>query len=349
MATFDDIHDIDLDNGIDDIPWNLKFLKTEIQKNVCVPDATRVHKPVMPQSKPIGKSEISSEFLWEKEWGAPWEKYLYKAGRELTYLSMYRKLSNDDYNKLFSWFVDVRQWYFGDCYLVSAIKTLARSRYFDSLMITSIQKNNDGSYDLYLPLWRPNWRKIHISPDELKIAKIKWSDGYKILEVWYAKAALLKKNWSMLYTWEMPDIKLTEEAMNNIIWGNSFSAITTFLGESELKWQIISNKPENHSAIIQKLKKFDPKNLRFIFISSSSRPKNIPHTKKTYTVCGQKMYYHHAYSLYSVEKIGDTIESVTLEDPANNKQKIKLSLFWFLTAFSQMTACSPKKWLLSTI
>ena len=348
MTTLDNMRDTLLECGIDNIPQDLKLLKEEVQ-NISMPDATRVHKPRMLQSTPMGKSKISSEFLWEKEWEAPGEKYLYKAGRELTYLSMYRKLSDDDYNKLFSWFVDVRQWYFGDCYLVSAIKTLARSRYFDSLMITSIQKNGDGSYDLYLPLWRPNWKKIHISEDELKIAKIKWSVWYKILEIWYAKVALLKHNWSMLYQWEIPDIKLTEESMNNIVWGNSFSAVTILLGESELKWQIITNQPKNHGTILQKLKSFDPKNLKFIFISSARRPKSIPNTQKTYTVCGQKMYYHHAYSLYSVEKIGDTVESVTLEDPANNKNKIKLPLLWFLAAFSQMTACSPKQWLLSTI
>ncbi len=337
-------YDSSLENERDNFHKELDFLKSNITH---LPDALRVAPHVMPLNIPIKKTEVSGKFLWEERWAAPWEKFPYRVGLELGYLNMHRKLSNEDYNKLFSGFVDVRQWFFGDCYLVSTIKSLARSRYFDTLMMTSIQKNSDWSYDLFLPLWQPDWKKLHISKEELSLAKIKWSDGYKILEVWFAKEALTRKNWSLLYPEDMPDVKLTEESMDQIIWWNSYHALAILLWYSNIKRQAVSNKPERKKLIINVLKKFNPKNLNLILVSSKRRPNWVPSTQKTYTIDGQKMYYHHAYSLYSIEKTGETISSVTLEDPANNKRKITLSFLWFMWAFSQLTTCSPKPWFLS--
>lgn len=328
------------------IKRELKELESSILQNVNVPDALRVAPRVVPPIKPAPKIEVSGKFLWEEKWAAPWEKFPYRVGVELGYLNMYRKLSNEDYNKLFSGFVDVRQWFFWDCYLVSTIKSLARSRYFDTLMMTSIQKSGDWSYDLYLPLWQPNWKKIHISKEELSLAKIKWSDGYKILEVWFAKEVTLRRNGALLYRWE-PTITLTEESMNHIVGWNSYNALATLLWYSNINRKIISNKSERKDAIFNALKKFNPRNLNLILVSSKRREKWIPSTQKTYTVEGHKMYYHHAYSVYAVEKTGENISAVTLEDPANNKKKITLSLLWFMRAFTQITTCSPKPWFLS--
>ena len=325
----------------------LEYLKSDI---VQVSDALRVATPHVLVDENIGKKTVVAwEFPERKKWYTIGDKFSNNVSSELKYLARYRKLSDEDYRDLFSWFADVRQWYFWDCYLVSTIKSIARSGYFDTLMITSIQKNSDWSFDLYLPLWSNNWKKIHISKDELNLAQIKWSKWYKILEVWFAKEALLRKNWSQLYLWDGPDIKLTKETMNNIIWWTSYFALATLLWHQNIKRLAITNKPEKRSLIINELKKFNPKNLNLMLISSRRRPKHMSNKQKTYSIWKETMYYHHAYSVYAVEKRGNSIESVILEDPSNNKKKIKLSLLWFLSAISQITTCSLKQWFIPQI
>ena len=314
------------------------------------PDALRVEENI--HVKRIGtlkSTTISGEFPGREKGKAPRENFSAKSNHELFYLTQHRKLSDDEYRLLFSWFADVRQWYFWDCYLVSTIKSLARSSYFDTLMITSIQKNSDWSFDLYLPLWNPRWKKIHISKEELNFAKIKWSIGYKILEVWFAKEILLRKNWSMLHKWEMPDIKLTEESMDDIIWWSSYFALSTFLWYSDFKRQGIANTPARNRLILSELRKFNPKTLNIMMVSSRRRPEDVSDKQKTYTIWTETMYYHHAYSVYAIEKTGDRIDSVILEDPTNNKKKIKLPLFSFLSAVSHITTCSPRKTFLSAL
>ena len=150
----------------------------------------------------------------------------------------------------------------------------------------------------------------------------------------------------MLHIWDMPDIKLAKESMNNIIWWNYFNALAVLLWYSNTKKQLITNNPKRRDLIVNELKKFNPKNWDLIIISSRRRPKWIPSSQKTYKMDGQSMYYHHAYSLYAVEKRWNHIESVILEDPANNRKKIKLSLFGFMLSFFQITTCSPMKWFL---
>lgn len=342
-------HELRTENINVNIPKDLEELKKSIQQNIQIPDALRVDP--LPKKEKVSEPKIiaSGEFIWEKEWAAPWEKYFSKTWAELNYLMLYKKLSYKDYFELFNRFVDVRQWSLWDCYLVSSIKSLARSRYFDTLMMTSIQKNKDGSFNLYLPLWNPSWKKIHISREELKLAKINWSDWYKILEVWFAKEVLLRKNWLLLYIWDMPDIKLTRDSMNGIIWWNSFNALAILLWPFNVKRQLINNNLKCKNFIINELKKFNPRNWDLIVISSCRRPEWVPSSQKTYKINGRSMYYNHAYSLYAVEKRWDHIESVTLEDPTNNKKKIKLTLLWFMLSFYQMTTCRPIEWFLPLI
>lgn len=347
-GNWEHIHSSTIENGNGNISGDLANLKKSIHQNIEVPDAIYVAPRQTSQKQPL-TTIISWEYFWEKKWNAPWEKYLSKAGKELNYLALHKKLSKSDYENLFSGFINVAQWRFWDCYLISTIKSLARSRYFDTLMMTSIEKNKDGSYNLYFPLWNISWQKIHISKEELKLAHINWSDWYKLLEVWFAKHRLLRSNWSFLYLWEIPNIKLTKESMNKIIGWSSYDALAQFLWYNAVKRQIISNTHKKQNSIFNELRKFNPKNLDIIIVSSRRRPKNIPNSKKTYFIEGQKMYYHHAYSLYAIEKKGNQISSVFLEDPTNNKKKIKLSLFWFMSAFYQITTCYPKDEFLSII
>lgn len=322
---------------------------TTVKETFQVPDALHVATRTPSQEWLWIKTVISGEFSWEKSWGAPWEKYLGKSLIENTYLMLYRKLSYEEYSKLFSGFTDTKQWDLWDCYLVSTIKSLARSKYFSTLMVTSIQKNEDGSFNLYLPLWSPSWNKIHISKEELSLAKINWSVWYKILEIWFAKDALLKRNWAFLYNWDMPDIKLTSKSLDIITWWSSFYALTVLLWCSNIKRELIESKPENIGLITEKLSNFNPKNWDLIIVSSSRRPQWVPDTQKTYEIEWQSMYYNHSYCLYAVEKIWNRIESVILEDPTNNKEKIKLPIYWFLITIFGITTCSPAEWFLPLI
>ena len=135
---------------------------------------------------------ISSVPLDEEFDYAPWT-HMFQTTKENLYRSMYGKLSMEDYQELFKWLKDLRQWSLGNCYFVVAIKNLARSKYFDTLMMTSIEKNGDNSFNLYMPLWEPWWVKISITPDDLESTTIRWPLWYKLLEIWFAKYLLFRK------------------------------------------------------------------------------------------------------------------------------------------------------------
>ena len=111
--------------------------------------------------------------------------------------------------------------------------------------------------------------------------------------------------------------------------------------------KIIKNIKKSEELILNELKKFNPKNWNVIVISSNRRPNWVPSSQKTYKVDGQHMYYHHAYSLYAVEKKWKNIKSVIMEDPADNNKKIRLSISSFMSSFSTITTCCPLEWFLS--
>ena len=316
----------------------------ELLKNVQKSDATRVSFRKDPVPKYPKKTVVSSENFWEKEKHAPDELYSLTTLQESTYLTTHRKLSDNDYISLFRGLIDVKQWFFWDCYLVATIKSLARCIYFDTLMKTSIQKNKDWSFNLFLPLWSPDSTKIHISKEELALAQIKWNTGYKILEVWFIKHRILKRNWylSSVSIWKAPDIKLTQDSIQIWVWWVPTQAMSEFLWYNNVERTIIDNNINTKNTILEKLRQFNPKAWNQIFVSMK-RPKNISYKQKTYIAEGQKMYYHHAYSVYAIEKIWNKIESITLENPWNNKKKIKLSWMWFQNSISQMKTTKIKK------
>lgn len=121
---------------------------------------------------------------------APWA-YSKLMDKERIYIDNGEKytLSLKDYNELFCNFYQNKQGELWDCYLVSTIRGLARTEFFDTLIRTSITKYNDGSYTVRLPLWEPWWKLYKISKYEIDKAKIKWRDWYKILELAYIKCA----------------------------------------------------------------------------------------------------------------------------------------------------------------
>ena len=69
---------------------------------------------------------ISSIPLDEEFDYAPWT-HIFQTTKENLYWSMYKKLSMEDYQELFKWLRNLRQWSLGNCYFIVAIKNLARS------------------------------------------------------------------------------------------------------------------------------------------------------------------------------------------------------------------------------
>ena len=270
--------------------------------------------------------EISAWDLYEYMWYAP--QWIVVSPKETLYFSLYKKLSEQDYADLFHWLKDVKQWSLWDCYLIAAIKTLARVRSFKTLMMTSIEKNNDGSYYLHMPLWEPNWLKIKITPQDINLSKIQWSIWYKILEIWFIKYTIIQHK--PIYNTEF---SLDENLLQNGVWWRAWVALRNLLWPKSFVWKSIPNTQKSKDLLISELKKFDPKNWSVITASSNRRER---WNAKSYETPWWKMYYHHAYSVYTVEKSWDTIKYVTLEDPANNKNKIKLSLLAFLSSISSI-------------
>ena len=62
---------------------------------------------------------ISSIPLDEEFDYAPWT-HMFQTSKENLYWSMYRKLSMKDYQELFKWLKDLKQWSLGNCYFVVA-------------------------------------------------------------------------------------------------------------------------------------------------------------------------------------------------------------------------------------
>ena len=274
---------------------------------------------------------ISSIPLDEEFDYAPWT-HMFQTTKENLYRSMYGKLSMEDYQELFKWLKDLRQWSLGNCYFVVAIKNLARSKYFDTLMMTSIEKKGDNSFNLYMPLWEPWWVKISITPDDLESTTIRWPLWYKLLEIWFAKYLLFRK-WIILDT----DAVMTDELMKKMEVWSAWETMMTLLWPKSFINECLKSGTYNRQKILNWLRNYDPKDLWFM--SATSNFKKWKSDKNSYEVWWEIVYYGHAYCICGVEKEWDIIKNVILENPWNNDSKewghkIKLSIDNFLKSFS---------------
>lgn len=274
---------------------------------------------------------ISSIPLDEEFDYAPWT-HMFQTTKENLYRSMYGKLSMEDYQELFKWLKDLRQWSLGNCYFVVAIKNLARSKYFDTLMMTSIEKNGDNSFNLYMPLWEPWWVKISITPDDLESTTIRWPLWYKLLEIWFAKYLLFRK-WIILDT----DAVMTDELMKKMEVWSAWETMMTLLWPKSFINECLKSGTYNRQKILNWLRNYDPKDLWIM--SATSNFKKWKSDKNSYEVWWETVYYGHAYCICGVEKEWDIIKNVILENPWNNGNKewghkIKLTIYDFLKSFS---------------
>ena len=81
--------------------------------------------------------------------------------KESEYLKKYQKISYLEYGLMFPSLEEFWQGRLGDCYLISTIQSLARTRYFNTLMMTSIHVSKDWEYSITLPLWEPWWKRYN--------------------------------------------------------------------------------------------------------------------------------------------------------------------------------------------
>lgn len=277
--------------------------------------------------------------------------------REESYLSNHEKLSEVEYNNLFSWKEQLHQWQFWDCYLVTAINQLANVQHFDTLMRTSISrvKRDEWQYKwkegymVQIPFWEPSARKIYIQDDELKIAKINWNTWYKILELAYAKNRRPNNaQWNRYYP-------ITEAEFKKITWWWTHEVLQTFLGKQNISlntfWDntrkrslsmINSRKKEE---ITWFLKNYNP-NIwnRFVSLSSIWWESDT----KQYTIGWNTLYHKHAYSLAWVKKDSRwEIKHITILNPWNTDRKPwwnyqDFTLNEFFQAFSYMSCWKIK-------
>lgn len=119
---------------------------------------------------------------------APWayEKLLDREKKYIDYIGY--SLSEEDYNNLFYDFFDNDQGDVWNCYLISSIRNLGRTPYFDTLVRTSITHNADESYTIKLPLGEPGWIPYTIYKEEFNESSWRGpSLWYKLLEIAYVK------------------------------------------------------------------------------------------------------------------------------------------------------------------
>lgn len=262
---------------------------------------------------------------------APWTHIL-QTSKESLYRAMYRKLSMEDYQNLFKWLKNLKQWSLGNCYFVVAIKNLARSKYFDTLMMTSVERIGEKSFNLYMPLWEPWWVRISVTSEDLEATTIWWPLWYKILEIWFAKYILFKKN--IIHT---PDLVMTDELMKKMEVWSSWETMMSLLWPKSFINKCLRNDVSNRAKILNWLRNYDPKNLWVISVTSNFKKWEID--QNSYEVWWETIYYGHAYCLCGIEKEWDIIKNVILDNPWNKDDKkwghkIRLSIDDFLNSFS---------------
>ena len=276
------------------------------------------------------------------------EARIHKASRE--YLSKHESMSENEYNRIFSWKEELAQWQLGNCYLVSGFIELANTQYFDTLMrtsITRVQFKDDWTlwYNIRIPLWEPDGRDILIKDSELSMASIRWNIGYKLLELAYVKNKRRNnRDWNRyapVSRWEM----------QWIVWWATNEVLQTFLGRHNIwfsdfwtgrlwaSWQTLSALPQGKKdEITNYLRNFNWRTWNTFTDLGTAPSKRWD--RDSFQVWWNTLYKQHAYALVSVKKDSNwnPIE-IEAQNPWNSQRKvwgdnIKLSLNEFFHAFS---------------
>jgi len=259
--------------------------------------------------------------------------------KERAYLKKYQKISYEQYSLMFPSLNEFWQWKLGDCYLISTIQSLARTKYFNTLMMTSIKVTNTGEYSISLPLWEPWGRIYNISKKELNISAVKWGTGFKLLEIAFAKYLLHKD----------PKKSITKDDIKKIEWGVPSEALQTLLWPQSVI--VTKYRPHKGSSpfTLSGLPETKKKNIVKILEDFSLRKGNkyislgsLPwgNDRKKYKIWSKTFYHKHAYSVIGVDKdTNGNISHIKVLNPRNNKgidwwAEQLLTLSDFFSAFS---------------
>lgn len=268
---------------------------------------------------------------------------------ENIHLSRFQTLNDEEYNEIFSWKEEICQWQIEDCYLVSWINELTQTNYFDTLMKTSISReefeDNSLWYCIKIPLWEPNGRKIYIKDSEISNAKIKWNIWYKLLEIAYAKNKRPNNK-----AWNTYD-PVTDRDFKNIEYGWTHEVLQTFLWYNNIwfndfgtryshdYWHTLSSLwRRTKEQIKNSLKNFEWTIWnKFVSLWTTWVEwwSSVP-----FTVWEHTLFHAHAYSVSSVELDANwELQYINIKNPRNNKSIIwwgtmKLTFDEFCKAFS---------------
>ena len=157
----------------------------------------------------------------------------------------------------------------------------------------------------------------------MSVAKIIWKDGYKLLELAYAKNKLRKNDkqgnkYSPITEWEFAKIEWwwTQEVFTTFLWKNNigfsdFWSMKNYRDNKTLSqlWKVAKKE------ICNFLKNYNP-SIWNKFVSLASLPWSSD--SKSYTVWWKKIYRRHAYSLTWVNKDSKwEIKSIRVLNPWN--------------------------------
>ena len=227
--------------SLKEIREKLKNLKEDVlKKKLSKKEEEGEMKKQMVMGKVIKIAKEAAHNIKEGKKKANREKLLDSIesdSKESEYLKKYQKISYLEYGLMFPSLEEFWQGRLGDCYLISTIQSLARTRYFNTLMMTSIHVSKDWEYSITLPLWEPWWKRYNISREELKISAVKWGTGFKLLEVAFAKHLLHKD----------PGKKLKEEDIKKIEWWIPSEALQTLLWPKSIR--VAKYRARNHKGV----------------------------------------------------------------------------------------------------
>ena len=327
--------------SLKEIREKLKNLKEDVlKKKLSKKEEEGKMKKQMVMGKVIKIAKEAAHNLKEGKKKANREKLLDSIesdSKESEYLKKYQKISYLEYSLMFPSLEEFWQGRLGDCYLISTIQSLARTRYFNTLMMTSIHVSKDWEYSITLPLWEPWWKRYNISREELKISAVKWGTGFKLLEVAFAKHLLHKDPGKKLKEEDIKKIEwwIPSEALQTLLWPKSIT-VAKYRAKQRGK-SLLSLSEKNKLSMMKILEDFSQRKGNK-YISLGSLPWG--NDTKKYKIGAHTFYHRHAYSVTWVEKdVNWKISAIKVLNPRNHKgvewwAEQTLNLSEFFNAFS---------------
>lgn len=260
------------------------------------------------------------------------------------YLTSYEKMTRYNFRQLFR--SNLKQSQTGNCFLVSALNSMAKStEAFEALMRTSISVG-DRFYDVRVPLGDPNGQVIRITQEDLKpqpnlgfgkkgldgkvdsrkfLNPVNGSVGFQVLEAAYIK----------LLTGGDLDRSIIDEG------GLSITVLKKLLGEDAVQMGRLGINKNTDSLRSQRDKVENYlagfHNGQDVATLSTKQNNDAGGDTKTYEAGGQTLYMSHAYSIEGVKRhyVGDqcVVDKIIVVNPHDTSKKMEFTLDQFVDAF----------------